>query len=418
MRRSLRVGFVSHWFDPEGGAAAHPGTVARAMRDAGHAVTVVTGYPTYPEGKVFSGYKIRPWVTEKIDGLTVIRGAIYPSHDSRSSHRAANYLSFATSGSALSVAALRDVDVVYVYSSPATTAIPAMTLRALTGIPYVLHIQDLWPQTVLSSGFIEGSNGRVERGLHRFCDATYRRAQTVAVTSPGMADLIIERGVPRSKLAWIPNWADEKSFYPTTPTSATLTSLGPLRDFTAMYAGNFGELQALDTVIEAADLLRGRRDIGFLLVGGGVAEPQLREMVRTRGLDNVRFATPQPFGQMAQVLSAGDTQLVSLRDRPLFASTLPSKLQANLAAGRPIVGAVRGDAARVIKDSGAGDVVEPEDAHGLAEALARQANLTGPARRAMGLSGRLYYEDQFSESALRERLDDVLQAAAQVGRSR
>jgi colanic acid biosynthesis glycosyl transferase WcaI len=414
----LRVGFVSHWFDPEGGAAAHPGVVARALRDQGHDVTVLTGFPTYPDGNVFPGYKLRPWRSEVQDGLKVLRGAIYPSHDSRSAHRGANYLSFALSGATLAVSALRDVDVLYVYSSPATTALPAMALKATTGIPYVLHIQDLWPETVLSSGLIGAESGRVERVLHRFCDAAYRHAHTVAVTSPGMAERITDRGVPASKVKWIPNWADEGSFYPTSTSAATHSALGPLRAYTAMYAGNFGELQSLETVIEAADHLRGRADIGFVLVGAGVAEGRLRAMVEARALDNVRFLPPQPFKQMADVLSAGDTQLVSLRDAPLFASTLPSKLQATLAAGRPVVGAVRGDAARVIRESGAGDAVSPGDASALARAVARQADLSISARQDLGTRGRRYYEENFSEAVLAKQLSHILTAASDERQTR
>ena len=368
-----------------------------------------------PKGKVFPEYTLRPWLRENLDGMRVLRGAIYPSHDSRARHRAANYLSFAFSGSALAMSALRDVDVLYVYSSPATAALPAMALKALAGIPYVLHIQDLWPQTVLSSGLIEGESGRVERGLHRFCDAAYRHAHTVAVTSPGMADLVSDRGVPPSKVTWIPNWADEGSFYPTSPSAATLSALGPLRAFTAMYAGNFGELQSLETVIEAAEHLRDRPDIGFVLVGAGVAESRLRSMVDTLALDNVRFVPPQPFTHMAEVLSAGDTQLVSLRDEPLFASTLPSKLQANLASGRPVVGAVRGDAARVIRDSAAGDAVAPGDAKGLAGAVARLAELSPSDRQALGCKARTYYEASFSERVLVEQLSQALRRLLKRG---
>ena len=414
----MKIGMISHWFDPEGGAAAGPGTIARALRDRDHDVHVVTGFPTYPAGRVFDGYRIRPYQREALEGVTVHRSAIYPSHDTRAAHRAANYLSFAASGSAVAARVLRDVDVAFVYSTPATVAIPAMATRALRKVPFVVQIQDLWPQTVTSSGFLEeGSEGRAERLLHRFCDTVYRQARTVAVTSPGMADLIAARGIDRAKITFVPNWADESAFYPSTPDPDALPDVAPRRDFSVMYAGNLGEMQSLDTMVEAAALLRDRSDIEFVLVGAGVAETRLRQQVADLALDNVRFVAPQPFERMASVLALGDTQVVSLKDAPLFASTLPSKLQANMAAGRPIIGALTGDAARVVTESGAGDVCAPGDARSLEEAVRRQAGLSPSAREELGHRARRFYLDHFSEQVVGDRLSEVLAEAAGRGRA-
>ncbi len=274
----MRVGIVSHWYDPEPGAAAGPGTVARLLRDRGHDVQVLTGYPHYPTGKVLPGYRIRPYRREDLQGVTVHRAPIYPSHDAHPARRAANYLSFAASGAALAPYALRRVDVALVYSTPATAAIPAMSLKVLSHIPYALWVQDLWPDSVTSSGLLDdAASGRLEGILHRFCDHTYRDAGAVAAIAPGMVERIASRGISRSKLRLIPNWADEASFHPAVASEDTRREVGPLREFSVMYAGNFGEMQKLETVIEAANLLRDRTDIGFVLVGGGVQEQRLRD---------------------------------------------------------------------------------------------------------------------------------------------
>ncbi len=410
----MRIAMISHWYDPEGGAAAGPGTIARALRDRGHDVQVLTGFPCYPAGTVFPGYRVRPYRREIRDGITVHRSAVYPSHDNSAARRAANYLSFAGTGAAIAVGRLPRVDVSLVYSTPATAAIPAMALQALRGVPYVVQIQDLWPQTVISSGFLgEGGGSRAERFLHRFCDAVYRRATTIAVTSPGMRALIEARGVSPGKIEFVPNWADEKCFAPATVTSELLTEFGPFRPFTAMYAGNLGEVQALASVIDSAAVLRHDREIGFVLVGGGVAESGLRSRVAELGLDNVRFVPSQPFCRMADILALGDVQLVSLKDAPQFRSTLPSKLQANMAAGRPIIGTVTGDAAQVISSSGAGFVSAPEDAGGLAETIRRMAKLSAPEREAMGARGRHHYLAHFSEQGVGDSLSRILMAASQ-----
>ena len=410
---SLRIAMFSHWYDPEGGAAAGPGTIARALRDRGHDVHVVTGFPHYPAGRVFPGYKVRAYQREVLDGVTVHRSAIYPSHDTRALHRAANYLSFALSGALVGLTRLPRVDVGFVYSTPATTAIPGMALQALRHVPYVVQIQDMWPQTVVASEFLDGARvGRTERILQRFCDAVYRRATTIAVTSPGMRTLIEQRGIAPSKIEFVPNWADESCFLPGTATPELIGEFGPFRPFTAMYAGNFGELQALHHVIEAASLLRDEEDIGFVLVGAGVTEERLRARVVDLDLDNIRFIPAQPFSRMSDVLALGDVQLISLKDVPLLRSTLPSKVQASLAAGRPIIGAVAGDAASVVTASGAGLITPPEEPRALAGAVRRMAHLSATEREAMGVRARDYYLKNFSERVVGDRLSRLLTAAS------
>lgn len=412
---SLRVVMLTQWYDPEGGAAAGPGTIARALRDRGHEVHVVTGFPNYPSGRVFAGYRVRPYTREVRDGVTVHRSAIYPSHDTGALRRAATYLSFALSGTANALMRVPRPDVVLVYSSPATTAIPGMALRAVKHVPFVIQIQDMWPQSVTSSGFITGGRvGRVERVLQRYCDTVYGRASTVAVTSPGMRSLVERRGVPAAKIVLVPNWADESSFAPAQVTDALVAEFGPFRPFTAMYAGNFGELQGLDTVIDAADRLSADPTIGFVLVGAGVAEERLRARVRELQLDNVRFVPAQPFSRMAEILALGDVQIISLKDVPLLRWTLPSKVQATMAAGRPIIGCVAGDAASVIEEARAGFVCPPQDATALADAVRKMADESRDTREAFGASARQYYRDHFSERVVGDELSDILTRAGRA----
>lgn len=409
---TLRVLMSTHWFDPEGGAAGHPGVLARAIRDRGHDVHVVTGFPTYPRGRVFDGYRNSLYTREVVDGITVHRGAIYPSHDSRALHRAANYLSFATVGSMTALRTPKDLDVAFVYSSPATAAVPAMTYRAVHHVPMIVHVQDLWPDSVTASGFVGGHAGRrLESTLHRFSRAVYDRADYVAVSAPGMVEILRERGVPERKLTVLPNWADEEHFAPRPPSAQLAESLGLKAPVIIMYAGNFGELQDLDTVIDAAARLRHRPDVLLALVGSGVAESRLRASVSSRGLTNVRFVPPQPFENIAEVLALADAQLVPLKDVPVLRATLPSKLQANLAVGKPVIGMVSGDAAEVIERNGAGLTCQPGDAAGLARVIEMFADLTEDRRQALGVAARTAYMDQFSAAVIGDRLDNLLHAA-------
>jgi len=413
----VRIAMISQWYDPEQGSAIMSGTIARALTDRGHEVQVVTGFPNYPDGRLYPGYRIRPYQQEQLQGVTVHRAPLYVSHDLNPRRRATNYLSYAVSASAIAVTRLGKVDATLVHSTPATVAIPALALRALRRTPYVVHVQDLWPQTVTASGFLsDGQHRRVERVLHRFCDAVYRHAASIAVTSPGMADLIAARGVESRKISVIPNWADERHFRPVTPSAEMVNELGPFRPFTVMYAGAMGEVQALDVLIDAATILREHGDIGFLLVGGGVSEQSLKARASHAQLDNVRFIGHQPVERMADVLALGDAQIISLRDLPIFRSTLPSKIQATLAAGRPIIGVLAGDAADLIRDSGAGLATTHGSAVELAEAILKAAAMPAEERRAWGDRGRGYYIDHFSQESGAQALTDLLSLAAEGGK--
>ena len=410
---ALRISFISQWYAPELGEGGIPRGIATGLRDRGNQVEVLTGFPNYPEGKLYPGYRLRPYQRELLDDVPIHRAPLYYSHDSHPGRRAANYVSFAIASGAVALGHMPPSDVSLVYSSPITAAVPALALRAFRGNPFVLLIQDMWPQSVLASGFLSDANAdRLERALHRMCDLIYRKAAEIAVTAPGMIELIAARGVAREKLHFVPNWADEAHYFPVASDDRTRETLGLTRKFTVMYAGNFGEVQGLDTVLSAAHMLRAHPDIGFALVGTGSAEESLRRIAADRQLDNVLFVPRQPIERMNAVLAAGDVQLVSLNDHAVFRSTLPSKIQSLLAAGRPIIGAVVGDAARVINDSGAGSSVPPGNAPALAKAVFEMSRRSADARCRLGSAGRRYYLSEFARDVSTTRLEKLLHLAA------
>jgi colanic acid biosynthesis glycosyl transferase WcaI len=407
---TMRIGMISQWYDPEGGSAAVAGAISRHLAELGHEMHVLTGFPNYPTGRIYPGYRIRPYQYERRAGVHVHRVPLLPSHDRSAIRRAMTYLSFGASATARQ-RLLRSVDVWLVYSTPATAAAPALVAHTLYRRPYVLLIQDLWPDTIIDSGFLR--QGRLlsatVRGIHAFCDASYRRAAAVVVTAPGMADVIRGRGVSADKLSVVPNWVDESVFRPVPPDPALADRLG-LHGFVVMYAGSLGDLQGLETAVEAVRRLGDIGDLRLVFVGTGVAEKRLREAAS--GMDNVAFIGQQPPDRMAGLLALSDVQLVSLRDRPLFHAILPSKLQAALAAGRPVVGAVPGDAARLITRSGAGTAVPPGDAVALAAGLRRLYELGAGARAAMGRAGRQFYLDHLSARVGGAALSEILGRAA------
>ncbi len=408
----MRIGMVSQWYDPEGGAAMTFGVIARAMAKLGHDVDVLTGFPNYPSGRLAEGYRMLPYLREVRDGVTVHRAPLYVSHDANAVRRASNYLSFGASAAAVAVRALGRSDAVLVVPSPPFAAGAGLVLKRLRGIPFGLHIQDLWPESVTASGMIGGrTQDMVERALQSMMDRLYGASDFIAVTSPGMADVVADRGVARDRLTFVSNWADEAVFHPVV-TPADL-GLPPRRPFTVMYAGAMGDVQGLEVVLDAAERLRARPDIGILLLGGGVARAGLQEQARGRALTNVSFAPPQPAERMSDVLASADVQLISLKDLPVFANTIPSKLPATLAAGHPIIGALSGDAARIIENSGAGWTVPPGAGPELADAIRAAAALPREQLAARGAAGRDYYHSHLSEAVGAGALVALLERSAQ-----
>lgn len=410
----MRIGLISQWYEPEPGAAAHPTAVARALRKRGHEVTVLTGFPNYPLGAAYPGYQQRWRSTQVLDGIRVHRVPSYLSHDSSAARRAVSLTSFAASASA-QVAALRQVDVCLVYASPLTAALPALALKTFAKVPYVLYIQDLWPDTVMASGFIR--NARLaeyaERFLHRGCAVAYRGAESLAVIAPSMGVVLESRGVAPESIGVVYNWVDEDVFRPATPDRALQQDLKARAPFTLMYAGAVGDIQAIDTAIRALHIIGPEAGVHLCIVGDGVATSRLERLATDLGVGaQVSFHAPRPLADMSHVLAAADAQLVTLKDLPLFEATIPSKTQAILACGQPVVVAAPGDAARLAASSKAALTVPPEHPGELAAAIREMQRLTPAKRREMGAAGREFYERELCEAVGAQRLETLLESAA------
>ncbi|WP_051973619.1 glycosyltransferase family 4 protein [Cryobacterium sp. MLB-32] len=408
----LRILIITQWFDPE---PMFKGLLfAQELQGLGHDVRVLTGFPNYPDGHVYPGYRIRLFQHEVMGGIPVLRVPLYPSHDHSAVRRVLNYVSFAVSAT---VAALlmRRPDVAYVYHPPATVGLPAMMLKALKGVPYVYDVQDLWPDTLAATGML--TNPRALRIVNRVMDRIYRGAARIVVLSDGFRDILVRRSVPGRRIAVIPNWADEKQIDLSPRDGDRAAELGFDNTFTVTFAGTMGPVQALETVLQAADELRDETRLRFLLVGGGMEVEHLKAEAQRRGLDNVMFMPRRHVSEIGEILLLSDALLVHLSDDPLFSITVPSKTQAYLMAGRPILMGVRGDAARIVCDAGAGLVFEPENATQLVNAVRTLMALTAPERGGMGLAGQAYYRQHMSLQSGARRFSEVLQAASRLTRS-
>lgn len=401
----IKVQLLTQWFEPE---PAFKGlSFAKALRDQGLDVEVVTGFPNYPGGKLYPGYKVRWIQREVIDGIHVTRLPLYPSHDNSGFRRAANYISFAVSTALYGTFRWHKPDIIYAYHPPLTVGVSASVIGWLRRVPIVLDVQDMWPDTLRATGMI--ASEKVLKTVGRVCQWVYRRCAHIVVLSDGFKRLLQERGVSADRVSVIPNWCEERQL--SQPTGEAPAAFPGADRFRILFAGNMGRAQAMDTVLDAAAKLGDiSPEIVFVLMGGGVEVERLRAAVGARKLTNVVLIPPVPMSEVGAALSQADALLVHLRDDPLFTITIPSKTQAYMAVAKPILMGVRGDAANLVQRAECGVLFEPENAESLAQAAMTLSRLPIESRQRLGLNGARYYAEHLSLAAGAKAFSEVFKA--------
>lgn len=388
---TIRVLLLKQWFDPE---PTSKGLIfARGLIKQGFEVEVLTGFPNYPGGKLYPGYKIKLIQKENIDGVHITRVPLYPSHNSNAIGRILNYVSFAVCSLFYGLFGAKRPDVIYAYHPPLTVGLTAACIRFFRRVPIVYDIQDMWPDTLKSTGMI--SSGKVLKIVGWACDWVYSRVDQIVVLSPGFKRLLIERGVPEKKIEVIYNWYAEEGLklecadYPENFPSQNY--------FTVLFAGNMGKAQALDSILEAADLLKTTESkVRFVFLGDGLEVERLKKLALDKNLYNVVFLPRVSMSEVGQYLSCADALLVHLKKDELFKVTIPSKTQAYMSVGKPILMGVDGDAADLIRQSKSGIVAESENPESLKKALLELKNLTPEQRNEMGRNGKSFYDEKLS----------------------
>lgn len=397
----MRVLVLSQYFWPE---SFRVNDLVQALRERGHDITVLTGLPNYPGGRLFEGYSWWRKRHDRFSDISVFRVPIFLRRQGKGWQLALNYVSFVVSACLLAPWLLRDrkIDVIFVFApSPFTVGIPAVLLRVLKRAPMLFWVQDLWPESLEVAGIVR--TPAILKSVGAMVRWVYRRCDLVLLQSLGFTEPAISAGAIPERIRYFPNWAE--SFYQ--PQSFSPEFVGNLPSgFRLMFAGNLGEAQSLGTVLDAAESLRDERSIQWLIVGDGRRSEWLCQQIVKRGLgQSVHLLGSYPPEQMPVFFAAADALLVTLKRAPIFASTIPSKLQTYLACGRPILGALDGEGARIIKESGVGYAAPAEDGEQLASAVLRLFRLNAAERQQMGRQGRIYYERHFA----RERLIDDLE---------
>jgi len=391
----LRILFVSQLFDPEN--AIKGLAFAQQLQAKGHEVEVVTTFPSYPGGKVYSGYTQKWRKIEQLGGVRVVRVPTYISHGQSAFRRMMSYASFAFAAGCYCLFFARRANVIYAYYPPVMVGLMALLVGWFRRTPYVYDVQDLWPEALTATGNIS-STGRVVRVIELLCGWVYRRAARVVVLSEGYRVALIHKGVAPEKIVKIYNWCDETRLQATNEAPACWRDL-PGR-FRVLYAGNLGSAQALRHVIDAAGELSssGNADVQIILLGNGVQRDELMALVQERQLSNVSFLPQVSVDQVGNYLLAADALLVHLADDPVFDITIPQKTQAYLMAGRPIVMAVRGESGALVAAAGAGITVPPCDAKALARGILELSVLSSTELCEMGERGQAFYQQKMSMS--------------------
>ena len=406
----MRLLVVTQYFWPE---TFRVNDLVEGLVARGHEVTVLTGRPNYPEGRIFAAYRRDPAAFSRFAGAEVLRVPLRP-RGKGSLRLVLNYASFVFWGCLLGPWKLRGrrFDAIFFWeTSPITSALPAILLRRLKRAPLAMWVLDLWPETLSAVGVVRSQS--VLNMVGWLVAFIYRRCDLILAQSRAFFANIEKWSGDTSRIRYFPGWAEplftvDPESVPPAPEMAALP-----RGFTVVFAGNIGEAQDFPAILDAFERLRGRPDIRLVILGDGRAADHVRAEIARRGLgDTVVMLGKHPIERMPSFFRGADALLVSLKPDPIFAMTIPGKVQAYLAAGIPLLGMLDGEGARVIVESGAGLACAAGDGAGLARIVARVADLPESQREAMGLSGRDYGRREFDRDTLIDRLCGWLEEAA------
>jgi colanic acid biosynthesis glycosyl transferase WcaI len=324
----LKVLIVSQYFPPE---PFRVGDLALGLHERGCKVTVLTGFPNYPTGKIYKGYRIQPYQFEDYHGVSVIRVPLYPDTSYSKLNRILNYLSFALSASFLGVFLLkRDrYDCIVTFQlSPVTIGLPSIAIKAahFSQAPIYFWIQDIWPESLEASGL--ATKGLAIELIRKLVGFMYQRSEKILVQSKGFIPKISEYGIGFDRIEFLPNWAEDL-YQPVEPDLELAKREGMDTGFNVLFAGNLGKAPSLETLIEAAQMLGDYPDIRFVILGDGPNFEKLK--AAAQGVNNISFKGRRPLETMPQYFAIADALLVQLRRDPLFTITIPSKVQSYIA---------------------------------------------------------------------------------------
>lgn len=401
----MRILFLTDNFPPEGNAPATR-TYEHAVRwvRAGHEVTVITCAPNFPEGKLFAGYRNAWRSVETLDGIRVVRVKTYITANEGFLKRTLDYLSFMAAGTLAGLFERRP-DVVVATSPQFFCALGGWALARLKRRPFVFELRDLWPASITAVGAMQRS--AAIRALEKLEMFLYRSSDAIVPVTQSFREELIQRGVDAGKIHVVLNGVDLQRYRPA-PRDPVLARRYDLDGrFVVGYLGTHGMAHGLEKVIEAAERLREDPRIVFFFAGSGAQRAQVERLAAERALPNVRMIPRQPKEMMPKLWGLCDLSLIPLRDTPVFASVIPSKLFEGMGMGIPaLMSLPRGEAVRIVESTGSGVCVPPEDAAAMAGAIAALAG--DPARMARLREASLAAAPAYSRDRQARLMSDAL----------
>jgi colanic acid biosynthesis glycosyl transferase WcaI len=383
-----RIILLTQWFEPE--PTPRGMVFAKELVRRGYEVEVITAFPNHPGGKLYPGYTMKIIQREYADGVEVTRLPLYTSHDESALKRVLSFGSFALSAIIYGLFFAKPADAMHVYHPPGFAAVIIGFFRRI----YVVYdVQDMWPDNLRATGMV--GNESILNMIGKISQWVYKNVDRITVISPGFKQILIERGVPESKIEIIYNWCDEESL--NTPIGSLPANFPSPDRFTILFAGTMGKAQALSGVVAAAAIVQQQQpQVRFVFLGGGVEVDKLKHIAESKQLNNVIFLPKVPIEEVGLLLQQADVLLVHLKDDPIFQRYMPSKVQAYLAMSKPLLMGVLGDAANVIEANQCGIVAQPEDPQSIAEAAISLAKRSSDELSAMGKSGKDCYDRDMS----------------------
>lgn len=406
----MKILIVSQYFWPESFLI---NDLSRVLADMGHEITVLTGKPNYPDGKIFSGYRQSGCQTETMDDITIHRVPLRPRGKGGVKNLFLNYFSFIVSGIRFfpRFTHNKQYDVIFVFGlSPILSAIPAILLKKRSKAHLVLWVQDLWPESLSATGYIQ--NGFILKSIRTIVRWIYRKTDTILIQSKAFEGPI-KKIINTNNIFYYPNSVLEPENYDFESNEKKLSE--DLLDifennFCIIFAGNLGKGQSLDTIVATAKNLVQFPNIKIVLVGSGSMSDWLEEQKEEKNLNNLFLAGRYPSSIMPTIYNKADGLLVSLTDTPIFNYTVPSKVQGYLSTGKPIIASINGETARVLEESKSGIVCAAEDSVALSDAILALYSMTKSERSKMGDNGVQYFEKNFEMKGQAEVLMKLLQS--------
>jgi len=404
-----------------GAPAARAAEFSRLWARQGHDVTVLTGFPNHPTGRVHPGYRRRLWrmvSTEAEDGVKIVRSWLLPFPNGKAYERMLNYSSFFVSAASTGLF-LERPDVVIASSPQLLVGLAGWWLARCKNVPFVFEVRDLWPESLAAVG-AGTEDSMLHRALAAVAGFLYQNSDRIVVVTPAFKDHLIERWqIPRHRITVVEHGVNVDEFSPLQSSFALRKRLDAEGRFVVSYIGTIGMAHGLETLVEAACLLQhSAPHVLFLIVGEGAEKQRIKTLVRDRNLANIRFVDQRPRSEIPGYICASDASLVMLKKADLFRTVLPTKMLEVMACARPVILGVEGYARQIVHEADAGICFEPQNSIALAEAVMRAATAPFVWRETLGRNGRRFVVQNFSRERSAWQYLDLLGELVGEDRSR